>query len=155
MEHGLWWEDFLPGSRWETASRAVHVGDLDVFSEVSGDRNLLHLDDEYARSRGFDGRIAHGVLGLAVATGLINRLGLTRGTLVALLGTNWNYVRPLYPDTGVRALLTVGAVTPSRREDRGRVVLEVELVDDAGAVLQRGVLTLLVHRRPTGGARPG
>jgi 3-hydroxybutyryl-CoA dehydratase len=149
METGLWWEDFQAGQQWETERRTVEPEDVDRFSEVSGDVNRLHLDDEYARSRGFEKRIAHGVLGLAVATGLVNRLGLTRGTLVALLGTRWSFVRPLYPGATVRALLGVGSVAASRRADRGRVVLEVELVDDDDVVCQRGELQLLVQRRAT------
>jgi acyl dehydratase len=155
METGLWWEDFRVGEGWETPRRTLVAGDLEQFSEVSGDANRLHLDDDYARSRGFEGRIAHGVLGLAVATGLVNRMGLTRGTLVALLGTTWSFLRPVYPGTTVRGLLTVAAVEPTRRQDRGRVQLGVELVDDDGVVCQRGELMLLVQRRAQGRAGPG
>jgi acyl dehydratase len=44
-------------------------GDIDAFVELSGDRNQLQTDD-CARSVGFAGRIAHGVLVLSIESGL-------------------------------------------------------------------------------------
>jgi acyl dehydratase len=35
---------------------------IDAYAEASGDRNLIHLDDEFARSMGLPGTIAHGLL---------------------------------------------------------------------------------------------
>jgi 3-hydroxybutyryl-CoA dehydratase len=148
MSTGLWWNDFHEGGRWRSGDRLVSQADVDAFSGLSGDENRLHLDDDYARAAGFEGRIAQGVLGLAVATGLLNRLGLTRGTLVALLGTTWNFLRPLYPETVVHADIELRSALQTSRPDRGLVVLEAALADDAGTVYQRGEFTLLVRRRP-------
>jgi acyl dehydratase len=152
MSTGLWWDDFQDGAEWRTESRQVTVADIEAFSELSGDRNPLHLDDAYARGAGFDGRIAQGVLGLAVATGLLNRLGLTRGTLVALMGTTWSFLRPLYPGTLVHGRVELRNALQTSRPDRGLVVLATALADDAGVVYQRGEFTLLVRRRPAGQA---
>jgi acyl dehydratase len=148
MEQGLWWEDFEEGSKWTTEARSVAVADLDAFSALSGDRNPLHLDDAYAREAGFNGRIAPGVLGLAIATGLMNRLGLTRGTLVALLGTTWSFLRPVYPGAEVHVRLSLQSAVQTSRPDRGIVVLGAALAGDDGIVHQRGEFTLLVRRRP-------
>jgi acyl dehydratase len=145
----LYFDDFAAGLTSETAERTITATDLELFSQLSGDRNALHLDDEYARAAGFDGRIAQGVLGLSVATGLLNQLGLTRGTLVALLGTSWRFERPLYPGTAVRLGVAFERKRQTSHPDRGVVVLRCELHDGAGAVYQRGDLTLLVRRRPT------
>ena len=65
------------------------IGDAETPSATFGDRNPLHLDDDYARGTPFGGRVAHGALGIAVATGLMAQSGLTAGTLVALLGIDW------------------------------------------------------------------
>ncbi|HEX6135915.1 MAG TPA: MaoC/PaaZ C-terminal domain-containing protein [Longimicrobiales bacterium] len=142
---GLGWEEFTVGRQWRSAERVVAAEDLERFSELSGDRNPLHLDDAYARAAGYEGRIAQGVLGTAVATGLVNRLGLTAGTLIGLLEVRWRFERPLYPATAVHAELTVKSARPTRRGDRGIVVLEVLLADGAGQVYQRGELTMLVR----------
>ena len=145
-EEGLFFEDFVVGRRFETGARVVTQADVEAFADVSGDRNPLHLDEEYAAKSVFGRRVAHGVLGLGVATGLLNERGLTRGTLVALLGVAWDFVEPLYPGMEVRAELVVASVRETRRADRGLVVLDTELVGGGGAI-QRGQLRLLVRRR--------
>jgi acyl dehydratase len=144
---GLWWEELTEGRTWRSGERLLTRQDIEAFSALSGDQNPLHLDDAYARAAGYEGRIAQGVLGTAIATGLINRLRLTAGTLVALLGIAWRFERPLYPDTRVHVALSVSAARPTRRTDRGVVVLDAVLMDDNGGVYQRGELTMLVKRR--------
>ncbi|HSJ30100.1 MAG TPA: MaoC/PaaZ C-terminal domain-containing protein [Longimicrobiales bacterium] len=143
---GLLWDDFPEAGQWRTGERLVTQEDIERFSELSGDINPLHLDDEYARAAGFERRIAQGVLGTSIATGLVNRLGLTAGTLAALLGMSWRFERPLYPGTRVHVDLTVNALRATRRTDRGIVVLGAVLADEAGSIYQRGELTLLVRR---------
>jgi acyl dehydratase len=149
---GLWWDEFTTDGRWRTGDRVVTAGDIDAFSALSGDVNPLHRDDAYARAAGYRGRIAQGVLGTAVASGLVNRLGVTAGTLVALLGVAWRFEEPLYPGTRVHVDLNVGSVRPTRRPERGIVVLEAALSDDAGTIHQRGEFTMLVRTRPAGEA---
>jgi acyl dehydratase len=149
VKQGLWFEEFeaAPGP-WRTAERVIEAADLERFSELSGDRNPLHLDEAYARALGYEGPIAQGVLGLAVATGLLNRLGLTAGTLQALAGVRWDFRRPLYPGTAVHVELTLHETRAAARPAQGVVVLAAALADAAGLVYQRGELTLVVRRRP-------
>lgn len=146
-EQGLYYEELEPGRRFRSGSREVTQADVAAFAAVSGDENPLHLDEAYARASVFGGRVAHGVLGLAVATGLINRTGLTRDTLVAFLGLSWDFVTPLFPGTEVAVDLEVASRRETSRPERGLVVLSAALVDVAGGVLQRGELRLLVRRR--------
>lgn len=146
MERGLSYEDFVPGRTFRTGARAVTQADVEAFAAVSGDRNPLHLDADYAAASVFGRRVAHGVLGLAVATGLINESGLTRGTLVAFLGLTWNFVEPLYPGTEVRVELEVLSRRETSRAERGLVVLTASLVEGSGGVVQRGELRVLVGR---------
>ena len=40
----------------------VTTADIQRFAELSGDVSPIHVDDDFARSRGFSGRIAHGAL---------------------------------------------------------------------------------------------
>jgi acyl dehydratase len=146
-EDGRYWEDLAPGARFRTGNRVVTQADVEAFAAVSGDANPLHLDEGYASRSVFGRRVAHGALGLAVATGLINRSGLTRGTLVAFLGLSWDFVAPLYPGTEVSVELEVTSRRETSRPERGLVVLAASLVDGAGEVVQGGELRLLVRRR--------
>lgn len=147
-------EDFVPGQEFATGEHALEAAEIDRFADLSGDRNPLHLDEEYARAAGFPGRIAQGVLGLAIATGLLNRLGLTRGTLIALLGVSWDFRRPLSPGDRVSLRLRVGEVRPSRKAGQGVVRLEGRLCTPDGVAAQEGSLTLLVRCRGAEGGPP-
>jgi 3-hydroxybutyryl-CoA dehydratase len=54
-------EDLKPGLS-ESLSKTVSERDIELFGEVSGDRNPVHFDEEYAKATMFKGRIAHGML---------------------------------------------------------------------------------------------
>jgi acyl dehydratase len=146
---GMAWEEFTGNPEWVTGERVLSPGDLDRFSELTGDLNPLHLDDGYAAAIGYRGRIAHGALGFSLALGLVNRLGLTAGTLIGLLGTAWRFEQPLYPGTTVRVRLGLLGRRPTSRPDRGIVELSAVLEDGNGVAYQRGQITLLVRRRQT------
>lgn len=146
----LYFEDFAEGTEFETGELTVDDAMVQGFADVSGDRNPLHLDEDYARQSAFGERVAHGVLGLAVATGLLNQSGLTRGTLVAFAGLSWRFRAPIRLDTTVRVRIRTASTRPTSRPDRGLVVLGASLVDADGAVLQEGELTMLVKRRGGG-----
>ena len=143
----LWFEDFVVGARYETDSRMVSSSDIESFAAVSGDHNPLHLDETYARGTPFGGRIAHGVLGLAVATGLLNQLGLTRGTLLALAGLRWDFRAAIYPGDVLRADLVVVEARATRRNDAGLVRLAERLFNEHDVLVQEGELTILVRSR--------
>lgn len=152
MAQGLYYEDFRESREHLTDFRTVTVADIEAFADVSGDRNPLHLDDDYARASIFGGRVAHGLLGLAIASGLLNRSGLTRGTLLAFLGLSWDFRVPLRPGDRVGLRTRVSRLRGTARGDRGIVLLEAKLVTPEDEVLQEGELKLLVRRRPGAGA---
>ena len=52
----------LAVGQWAEQVRTVRPADLADFAEVSGDRNPLHMDEAYAESSPFRGRVAHGML---------------------------------------------------------------------------------------------
>ena len=105
------------------------------------------MDEAQASSSVFGRRVAHGLLGTSVAAGLINQRGVTRGTLVALLGVEWRFAAPLYPGTEVRVELEVSSRRETRHSDRGVVVFGARLMTDPGEALQEGELRVLVRRR--------
>ena len=144
---GLYYEDFEPGRTFESAARTVAESDVQAFAELSGDRNPMHLDRAFAAQTPFGRPVAHGVLGLAVATGLLSALGLTRGTLVALAGVSWSFRLPIFYGDTVRVRVRVASRREASREGRGLVTLAAELVNQRGEVVQEGELVELVKRR--------
>ncbi len=147
---GLWFEELEVGAAYETGGRTVTDAEIVAFAGVSGDFNPLHMDEEYARGTAFGGRVAHGVLGLALATGLLNRSGLTEGTLVALLGLEWSFRAPIRPGDTVRARVKVAAKRATRKAEQGYVAFGLEVVNQRGEVAQEGELKALVRRRGSG-----
>ena len=69
----LRFEEIAVGMAWDTPGITVTEGHILAFAGLSGDFYDIHVDDDYARSLGYPGRIAHGLLGLALADGLKNR----------------------------------------------------------------------------------
>jgi acyl dehydratase len=142
----LYYEDFQVGQRFVSARREVTASDVAGFASLSGDHNPIHLDDRAAKEAGFVGPVAHGVLGLALATGLASGLELTRGTLVALVGLTWHFRAPLYPGDQVVLHLSVHSMRGTARTDRGLVTLAAELRNQEGTVVQDGEFVELVKR---------
>lgn len=144
---GLYYEELVPGSTFESGARTVTESDVQAFAELSGDRNPMHLDHAFAAQTPFGRPVAHGVLGLAVATGLLSALGLTRATLVALVGVSWSFRLPVFYGDTVRVRVRVASRRDSSRQDRGLVTLAAELLNQRGEVVQEGELVELVKRR--------
>ena len=85
MGYERYYEDFNVDDVIVTARRTVTEADVMAFAGISGDFNPLHTDEEFMKNSQFGGRIAHGLLSVAIGTGLINQLGVFEGTNLALL----------------------------------------------------------------------
>ena len=131
-----------------TAAREIAGADVAAFAALSGDHNPIHQDAEVARHAGFAGPVAHGVLGLSVATGLASQLALTRDSLVALTGVSWRFRAPVYAGDRLVLHLRVSSARVTSRDDRGLVVLAAELKNQHDAVVQDGEFIEVVRRRP-------
>lgn len=59
------------GDRFSTAARAITDADVLAFAELTGDRHPLHTDDAFAAAGPFGRRVAHGLLVLSAAAGLV------------------------------------------------------------------------------------
>ena len=100
-------EDLTPGM---SASMSKEVSDADIvkFSEVSGDVNPVHLDDAYAATTPFGGRIAHGMLSASLISAVIaNRLP---GPGTVYLDQRLSFKAPVRPGDVVEAVVTVKEV---------------------------------------------
>jgi 3-hydroxybutyryl-CoA dehydratase len=78
-------DDFSLGDVVITRGRTVDIGDLTVFSGLTGDHYPLHVDEEAAKSTRFGTRIAHGPLTFALAVGLVGMSGFYGNAITALI----------------------------------------------------------------------
>ena len=148
MNPGLnWYEDVAVGDRFATGGIVVTESLIQAFAGLSGDFFDLHVDDEFARGLGFPGRVAHGILGLALTDGLKNRAEM-RFRAVASLGWNWKFSGPILVDDRIRAEIEVAAKRETKRADRGIVTLGFAVKNQKDEVVQQGTNELMVLRRP-------
>jgi acyl dehydratase len=148
---GKCFEDFRRGECWTAPFHRVTKKEIAAFARLSGDRNPLHLDADYAKTTPFKRPIAHGLLGLSLASGMLDRLGIVRKTVVAFIGLEWRFSAPIYPGDRVRLKLSVVRKRQTGRPDRGIVEFDASLVNQRvgkkGVTLQEGRWRLLIRRR--------
>jgi len=101
-----------------TFSKTITEADIVLFAAVSGDNNAVHINEEFAATTRFGGRIAHGFLTASVISAAVaNRLP---GPGTIYLGQHLNFRAPVRPGQTVHACVTVSAIDLERR----RVTLE-------------------------------
>lgn len=149
---GLYYEDFKVGDVYTSPGRTITEADVVNFAGLSGDFNLIHTDEEYAKNNSpFETRIAHGLLGLSITSGLMTRLGIFEGTVIAFLGLDWNFRAPIYLNDTVHFRMTIEKMRKTSKEDRGIIVRKVELLNQRDEVVQEGTMTIMIKRKATEG----
>ncbi|MBC5765617.1 MaoC/PaaZ C-terminal domain-containing protein [Ramlibacter albus] len=138
-----------PGDWYETAGVTVTEAHIVGFAGLTGDLFDVHMDEQFAREAGFPGRIAHGLLGLAMADGLKTRCSV-RLLGIATLGWNWSFRAALLPNDRIHARLWVVAKRTTRRGDRGIVTLGMRVVNQRGETIQDGETQLLIRMSAAG-----
>ncbi len=93
-QHGLWFEDYEVGLAGVSVARTVTEADIVAFAGLSGDFNDIHIDAEAAKKSAFGQRVAHGLLGLSIASGLVVQMGFMKGTVDAFRGLGVGIHRP-------------------------------------------------------------
>ena len=133
-------EDLEIGMR-RYLQKEVTDRDIQLFSEVSTDRNPVHLDDDYAQDTIFEGRIAHGMLTASLISAVIGEQLPGHGTVY--LGQSLKFMAPVRPGDMVYAEVQVKDIDHSRR----RVTLECHCAVGDTVVLKGEALVLAPSRK--------
>ncbi len=115
--------------------------DIEMFAEVSTDRNPVHLDDEYARDTIFEGRIAHGMLTAGLISAVIGEQLPGHGTIY--LGQSLKFLAPVRPGDVVTAEVSVREIDYAKR----RVTLDCRCLVGNTTVLKGEALVLAPSRK--------
>ena len=116
--------------------KVIEDVDLEMFGRVSGDRNPVHFDDDYARDTIFGGRIAHGMLTASLISAVIGEQLPGHGTIY--LKQSLSFLGPVRIGDMVEAVVSVAAIDYAKR----RVTLDCACVVDGKPVLKGEALVL-------------
>ena len=121
-------------------SRTVRREDIELFTQLTGDRNPLHYDEEAARATRFGGIVVQG----GVTTGLLNAVVAEDlpGPGSVFLHTDWSFRAPVRPGD----VITAEARVVQARTDKPITTLETVIRNQDGVVVLDG--TAVVWRDP-------
>ncbi len=141
-------DDIEVGQVFTSPGRTVTEADVVAFAGLSGDYNPVHTDAHFMKSHPFGGRVAHGLLGAAVASGLAARVGVFDAITIALLETSLRYVAPLRIQDTVHLEIKITDKRRSSKKDRGVVTTARRLLNqDGNVVIDSTWVTLVATKK--------
>jgi len=150
----LYFEDLPLEQKFVTSGRTITEADVVAFAGLSGDFNSLHVDETFAATTGFGGRIAHGLLVLSVASGLTTRLPVLHALQPSLLGmteVTCHWLAPTRIGDTIRVELTFIGAQLTKSGTRGRVTERRVVLNQDDVTIIDSQWTLLVATRPSAG----
>jgi 3-hydroxybutyryl-CoA dehydratase len=128
-------EAFELGDR-ATFTKTITEADILLFAAISGDNYSVHVDEEYAKTTRFGGRVAHGLLTASLISAT-NGMLLQKPGGISLAQT-LRFLKPVYPGDTITACSEVVEIIPDKRRlrcrttctnQRGELVIEGEALE--------------------------
>jgi len=146
----LSFDDLVAGDEWVSPRRTITETDVVSFAGLSGDFNPLHIDHSSQAGNPFGRPVAHGLLGLAIATGLASQA--PRVDTLAFLGIlEWKFHRPILFGDTIHVVSTILARESVAGGRRGIVTWLRRILNQDGHFVQEGRTQTLVRGRMAGG----
>ena len=145
---GKYFEEFEIGNEVVSPSRTITEADVVMFAGLTGDYNQLHTDEEFAKTTPFGRRIAHGLLVLSYAVGLLGRLGFIEGTALAFRELAWKFSQPVFIGDTVHVKARCRELKPMARLGGGLVIFDLSVVNQEGRTVQKGEWHVLMASKP-------
>lgn len=120
--------------------KVISRSDIQQCARITGDRNPLHLDDEYAKKTRFGRRIAHGILSLGLISAVLGTKLPGPGTVY--LSLHVKFLAPVYPGDTITATAQVQAI----RKDKPIVTLSTKCHNQHRRIVISGKAVVLVDR---------
>jgi acyl dehydratase len=142
----LYYEDLTEGQTFTSPARTVTETDLVSFAMLSGDWNAIHTDDEFARETFYGKRVVHGLFGLSMMTGLLDRTGMFWGSAIAMLGiSDWQFKAPIFVDDTLHFEMEIVSKRLTSGGDRGIIDRKFSLINQRREVVQEGHIGLMLR----------
>jgi len=130
-------------------TRVITRRDIELFTEISGDRNPIHYDDELAAASRFGGIVVQG----GVTSGLLNALVAEQlpGPGSVFLEVSWKFLAPARPGDEITAEATITDV----RRDKPVTTLRTTITNQDGVVVLDGTAVVWQDPAVAAGKSPG
>jgi 3-hydroxybutyryl-CoA dehydratase len=146
---GKYYEELALGQKIFTTGRTVTEADVVSFAGLSGDFNQIHVDAQYAAQGPFGQRVAHGLLVLAIVSGLAVQTGIMEGTVIAFRDiAEWKFSKPVYFGDTVRAQMEVAGLKPFPRLGGGSVEIAFAVKNQKDETVMSGKWNILIRSKP-------
>jgi 3-hydroxybutyryl-CoA dehydratase len=147
--HGKYFDEFEVGMNFVSPGRTITESDIVSFAGLSGDFTQIHTNEEFSKTTPVGQRVAHGLLGLSIASGLAVRTGVLEGTVIAFREiVEWKFVKPLLIGDTVRVTLHVLEAKALPKLGGGSVIIELRLLNQNEEVVMKGIWKVLVASNP-------
>jgi 3-hydroxybutyryl-CoA dehydratase len=145
-------DDFALGDTVITRGRTIDIGDLSVFSGLTGDHYPLHVDEEAAKATRFGTRITHGPLTFAFAVGLVGMSGFYGNAITALVEVkSLRALKPVIPGDTLKVHAEVVELAAGTNPKYGTVHVNYSVRNQREEEVMAFLQIMLARRRvPTG-----
>ncbi len=138
----LFYDEMNLGYTWTSKGRTITESDIVMFASLSGDWYPLHVDKEYAAETRFKQRIAHGMLLLSAATGLMT---LAPGKVVAFYGMDGvRFVAPVFIGDTIHLEMEI-VEKKDKGLDSGVVTAKMDIQNQKGKVVVTALVRMLLN----------
>lgn len=146
---GMYFDEFEVGQKIISTGRTITESDIVNFAGISADFNEIHTNKVYSEATPFGQRVAHGVLGLSIASGLAWQTGVLEGTIIAFREINsWKFVKPVYIGDTMQVEMEIKETKAIPRVNGGIVVIRLDVINQSGDSVMKGDWSTLISNRP-------
>ncbi|MCD6104274.1 MAG: MaoC family dehydratase [Thermosipho sp. (in: Bacteria)] len=130
------YEDIKLNQTYEV-KRKITAHMVETFAEITGDKNPVHLDEEYASKTIFKKRIAHGILSVGLISAVLGMEFPGPGTIY--MKQNTKFLKPIYLDEEITIKITV----KEKIDEKSRLVLTTQIIKEDGKLAVDGEALVL------------
>lgn len=120
-----------------SSAKTIQAEDIELFAQVSGDDNPVHLDESFAAGTRFKRRIAHGMLSASLISAILGTKFPGPGTIY--LGQSLKFLAPVYIGDTVHTTVVVESFDPVK----GKMVLKTICANQDGVEVISGQAEVL------------
>jgi len=145
---GLYFEEFEVGQKLVSRGRTVTEADIVNFATLTGDFNPMHTDAEYCKNSFMGQRVAHGMLVISYAVGLVYQIGILEKTALAFRSLDVKFSIPVLIGDTIRCEVKVAETKEAKRLGGGQVMIDFRILNQDDKVVQKGTMTMLMASKP-------